>query len=175
MSVSSRPTCLATMILAFSAGVLTADEPATVTEAAKAINLETFPLMPGGVSKASRRLANLGYTARSDVRGAFAFQKKMLEERGWKESPGGYQGDQSCSGAFTKDGFMVSVTISPSYEPGAAGLVDIRLSNHGNVDLSKLPMPAGSKTPLLLPRGHGLRHREAGEGDLGGHPDAADG
>ena len=59
--------------------------------------------------------------------------------------------DQSCSGAFGKDGFRISVATSPSYEPGAAGSVDIRLTNHGNVDLSKLPVPPGSKPLYSFP------------------------
>jgi len=107
--------------------------------------------MPGGVSKVPRRPANLGYTARSDVRGAFAFQKKLLEERGWKELPGGYLSDPSCSGTFGKDGFTVSVSTSPAYGPKAAGLVDIRMANYGNVDLGKLPVPPGSKPLYSFP------------------------
>lgn len=151
MSVKFRPAFFAMAVLAVPAGGLSAQEPATVAGAARAINLETFPLMPGGVSKAPRRLANLGYTARSDTRGAFAFQKKALEERGWKELPRGYQSDQACSGTFGKDGFTVSVSTSPAYGPGAAGLVDIRLANHGNVDVSKLPVPPGSKPLYSFP------------------------
>ena len=62
--VTTRPGLVCVLILAFPAGVRSAQEPATVAQAAKLINLETFPLLPGGVSKAPRRLANLGYTAR---------------------------------------------------------------------------------------------------------------
>ncbi len=42
----------AVMILATLTGILSVQEPATVAEATKAINLETFPVMPGGMSKA---------------------------------------------------------------------------------------------------------------------------
>ncbi len=138
-------------VLLVAAGASSAQEPATVAQAAKAINLETFLLLPGGVSKAPRRLANLSYTARADTRGAFDFQKKTLEEGGWKELPGGYLSDQSCSGTFGKDGFTVSVITSPGSGPDGAGMVDIRLTNHGNVDLSKLPVPPEWKPLYSFP------------------------
>ncbi len=138
-------------MLAAAAADVSAQLPSTVAEAAKAVNLETFPLMPGGVSKAPRRLAHLDYQARSDARGAFEFQKKTLEERGWKELSGGYLSDQSCSGSFGQDGFTVSVSTIPASGPDAGGLVDIRLTNHGNVNLSKLTVPAGSKLLYSFP------------------------
>lgn len=133
------------LIFTVSAGNSSAEDPATVAQSVAAIDLETFPLLPGGVSKAPRRLANLGYTARSDTRVAYAFQKNTLEERGWKELPGGFMSDQACSGAFGKAGFTVSVMTRHGYGPGAAGQVDIRLTNHGNVDVSKLPVPSDWK------------------------------
>ena len=149
--VTIRLGSISALIFAVAAGVLSAQEAATVDQAARAINLETFPLMPGGVSKAPRRLASLGYTARSDTRAAFAVQKKALEERGWDELPGGYLSDQSCSGTFRKAGFTVSLMTSLTYGPDAAGLVDIRLTNHGNVDVSKLPVPPDWKPLYSFP------------------------
>jgi hypothetical protein len=139
------------LILAVAAGASSAQEPATVDQAALAVNLETFPLMPGGVSKAPRRLANLGYTARSDTRAAFGVQKKTLEERGWNELPGSFVSDQSCSGTFRKAGFTVSLMTSSAYGADAAGLVDIRLTNHGNVGVSKLPVPPEWKPLYSFP------------------------
>jgi hypothetical protein len=149
--VTIRLGLFSALILAIAGGDSPAQQPATVAEAAKGIDLETFPLLPGGVSKTPRRLANLGYAARGDAREAFAFQKKTLEERGWKELPGGYASDQSCSGTFGKDGFTVSVMTSSGSGPDAAGLVDIRLMNHGNVDLSKLPVPPEWKPLYSFP------------------------
>ncbi|WP_165068165.1 hypothetical protein [Paludisphaera rhizosphaerae] len=138
-------------LLPLAAAPASADEPATVAEAAAMLNLATFPLMPGGESKASRRLAGLDYTAQGDVRGAYAFQKKMLEERGWKEAPGGYQSDQSSSGTFVKGGYTISVTTTPSYEPNAAGKVDVHLTNHGNVEVGKLPVPPDARPLYSFP------------------------
>lgn len=151
MLASLRLPGLLAGLLAFSSGLSSADEPATVAEAAAVLDLSTFPLMPGGEAKGSRRLAGLDYTARGDVRGAYAFQKKALEERGWKETPGGYQGDQAASGSFVKGGYTVSVTTTPSYEADAAGKVDVRLTNHGNVEVGKLPVPPDAKPLYSFP------------------------
>jgi hypothetical protein len=157
LRVTSRLTRFAVAILAVaSAGDLIGQEaktsrPATVADAARVIDLETFPLMTGGASSGPRRLASLRYAAKGDTRGAYAFQKKTLEARGWKELPGGYLSDTSCSGAFGKDGFTVSVSTSPAYGPDAAGLVQLQLTNHGNVDVSKLPVPSDAKLLYSFP------------------------
>jgi hypothetical protein len=128
-----------------------ADGPATVAEAAKVIDLETFPMMAAAKPMERRRLASLGYAVQGDSRRAYAFQKTTLEARGWKELSGGYLSDQSCSGAFGKNGFTISVMTSPSYGQRSAGMIDVRLVNHGNVDLSKLPVPACAKPLYSFP------------------------
>jgi hypothetical protein len=127
------------------------DRPATVAEAAKVIDMATFPMMDGAKPTERRRLASLDYVAKGDPRGAYAFQKKTLEARGWKELPGGSLSDQSCFGAFGKEGFTVSVMTSPSHGPESAGMVAVRMINHGNVDLSKLPVPADTKPLYSFP------------------------
>jgi len=146
-----RLTGIAVTILAILPGALLAAHPATIAEAAAVLDLSTFPLIPGGASKALRRLANLDYTARSGVREAYAFQKKALEGQGWEEAPGGYLSDQSCSGSFVKEGYTISASASPAFGPDAAGLVDVRLSNHGNVEVGKLPVPPDAKPLYSFP------------------------
>ena len=89
--------------------------------------------------------------------------------------PGGYLSDQSCNGAFVKDGYTVSVSTSPATNRDAAGLVDIRLMSLGNVYITKLPAPGGRETSLLLPHGYGVCHREVREGDIRGPYHVADG
>src|SRR4051812_44740171 len=89
--------------VALTAGQPEPDHPATAAEAAKTIDLETFPMLAGGKPTETRRLASLGYVAKGDPRGAYGFQKTTLEARGWKELPGAYLGDQACSGWFGKD------------------------------------------------------------------------
>lgn len=127
------------------------DEPATVAEATRFLDLASFPLFPGAESNNPRRLAHLTYSARANLQDAYSFQKQTLEKLGWNEAPGGYQSDQACSGSFVKGGYTLSVSVTPSYATDAAGQVDIILSNHGNVDVTRLPVPPGSKPLYSFP------------------------
>lgn len=129
---------------------LAAQEAAAV-KTARPLDLATFPLMPGGVANGPRRLAGLSYSASGDARGAFAFHKETLEKGGWAELAGGYLSDQACSGVFGKDGFRVTITTIPSSGAKAAGKVDVMLQNLGDVDPSKLPVPAEAKPLYAFP------------------------
>lgn len=142
---AARFVTVASLFIAPSGGVA-AQEAATVEAAAKVVDLSTFPLMPGAVANGPRRLAGLNYAAPGDSRGAFAFQKTALEKAGWSELPGGYQGDETCSGVFGKAGFKVSVATTP-----AGGKVDVSILNLGDVDPGKLPVPPDAKPLYAFP------------------------
>jgi hypothetical protein len=122
--------------------------PATVAQAAKVLDLAAFPLLSGSKEPPIRMVASLGYQAAGDVKGAFEFQRSALAERGWKELSEAQIYDQSASGQFGKSGYHVSVSVSPA---GETGRVAIRLQNHGNVNLSKLPVPPGTKFQYAFP------------------------
>ena len=115
--------------------------PASPAEAAKFLDLTTFPLMPGTPEVGPRSVANLHYRVTSDVKSSFEFQKKNLEALKWKAAPGSAVTADYASGGFTRAGFYVSVMVSPT---GGPGTVDVIIQNHGNVDLAKLPLPAGA-------------------------------
>ena len=144
---------LTVMVLVISmVGSLRAQEaktspPATLGDAAKVLDLSTFPLMPGGKLAGPPRLANLGYSAKGSVREAYAFQQKTLGAQGWKILPGEYVTDMACSGMFGKDGYTVSVLTSPD----TGGMVRIYVKNHGNVDPGKLPVPSDAKPQYAFP------------------------
>ena len=52
--------------------------PATVEQAAKILDLSTFPLMDGAKSAESRHVANLSYVARGDPKKALEFHRKAF-------------------------------------------------------------------------------------------------
>ena len=52
--------------------------PATAEQAAKILDLSTFPLMDGAKPPESRHVANLSYTTTGDVKKAFEFHRKAL-------------------------------------------------------------------------------------------------
>jgi len=61
--------------------------PATVEQAARVLDLSTFPLMEGARSAESRHVANLSYVAPGDPKKALEFQRKAFVAQGWKELP----------------------------------------------------------------------------------------
>ena len=115
--------------------------PATVEEAAKVIDLSTFPLMEGAKSSESRHVANLSYVAPGDPKKALEFHRKTFSAQGWKELPNSTVTDDSASAMFARDGFVVSLSVIPYEKTG----VSVRLQNLGNVKPGQLPAPPGAK------------------------------
>jgi hypothetical protein len=122
--------------------------PATVAEAAHVLDLATFPLLAGAQPPSPRVVASLAYEAPADVKTAFEFQRRQLLERQWKELSEPQIYDQSASGEFGKGGFHVSASVFPAGEPGK---VAVRLQNHGNVNLARLPVPPSAKLQYAFP------------------------
>ena len=115
--------------------------PATVEQAARVLDLSTFPLMDGAKSAESRHVANLSYVAPGDPKKALEFQRKAFVAQGWKELPNSTISDESASAMFARDGFVVSLSVIPFEATG----VSVRLQNLGNVKPGKLPVPPGAK------------------------------
>src|ERR1044071_5272845 len=68
--------------------------PATVEQAAKVLDLSTFPQMDGAKANESRHVANLSYVAQGDPKKALEFNRKAFTEKGWKELPNSTVSDQ---------------------------------------------------------------------------------
>ena len=116
--------------------------PATVEEAARVLDLSTFPLMDGAKSPESRQVANLFYVATGDVKTAFEFNRKALLAQGWKELPNSSVTEQYASATFSRSGFVVYLSVTPSGD----GTQQVRLQNQGNVKPGQLPIPPGAKS-----------------------------
>lgn len=116
--------------------------PATTAEAAKVLDLVGFPLVKGAQKPQYQRLAGLSYTAPGTVKNVFEFQRARLSDKKWKELPGSYISDQSANATFARGGFSLSLMV---FSTGQAGVTNVSIINHGNVDLSKLPVPHGAK------------------------------
>jgi len=121
-------------------------EPATVEEAAKVLDLRTFPVMEGAKIGSLHTLGMLMYEAKGTTAAAYEFQRKELLKRGFKELPGTYTSKETHAGHFTKDGFVVAASASDAgYDPAKAGMSSVAVINSGNVALDKLPLPPGTK------------------------------
>jgi hypothetical protein len=112
-----------------------------VEQAARIIDLSTFPLVDGAKPTGSRQVANLSYAATGDVKTAFEFNRKALLAQGWKELPNSSVTDQYASAMFSRNGFVVYVSVTPSGD----GTQQVRLQNQGNVKPGKLPVPPNAK------------------------------
>ena len=95
--------------------------PATVEQAARVLDLSTFPLMDGAKPPESRQVANLFYVATGDVKTAFEFNRKALLAQGWKELPNSSVTDQSASAMFSRSGFVIFVSVTPTGDGSVAG------------------------------------------------------
>ncbi len=115
--------------------------PATVEQAARVLDLSTFPLMDGAKPLEVPQVAFLFYLATGDVKTAFEFNRKALVGQGWKELPNSSVTDQSASGMFSRSGFVVFVSVTPNGD----GSLHVRLQNQGNVKPGKLPVPPNAK------------------------------
>jgi hypothetical protein len=127
----------------------TAPTPATVEEAAKVLDLRTLPLLEAAQAPDRRRMAEIFYEGKADVRHAYEFQKHALTVKGWREAPGSNISADSASGTFVKDGFRTSVSVFPA--DAKAGTVKVLIAQSGNVDVSNLPVPAGCKPVYVGP------------------------
>lgn len=113
-------------------------KPASVAVAAQAIDLSTFPLLPNVLEIHSRSVSYLEYVVRVksfDLRSEYEFQRRKLIERKWQELPDG-------DGQFTRSGFHLYLTVQMHDELGKAV---VKMQNSGNVDVSRLPVPPGTK------------------------------
>lgn len=124
------------------------DHPAKVADATRLLDLSTLERMEGAEPAGQRNLAKLNYRVKSDIKGAYEFQKSKLASLKWREMPGTNVADTYASGVFTRGGFHVSITVMSS---GQDGSVDIMLNQHGNVDFAKLPLPPEKKEVYVGP------------------------
>jgi len=97
--------------------------------------------MDGAKPPGSRQVANLSYSATGDVKTAFEFNRKALLAQGWKELANSSVTDQYASAMFSRNGFVVYVSVTPSGD----GTQQVRLQNQGNVKPGKLPVPPNAK------------------------------
>jgi uncharacterized glyoxalase superfamily protein PhnB len=97
--------------------------------------------MDGARSAESRHVANLSYVAPGDPKKALEFHRKAFGAQGWKELANSTISDESASAMFSRDGFVVSLSVIPFEATG----VSVRLQNLGNVKPGKLPVPPDAK------------------------------
>ncbi len=121
-------------------------KPATPAEAAQVLDQRALPLLGGDAAQeVSRTLAQLSYETKAGVKMAFDHHQQALQAAKWVELDGTQVTDDYASAVFTNGPYRLSLSVTPSYDPSKKGVVNIRVIQHGNIDTSALPVPAGAK------------------------------
>lgn len=123
-------------------------KPATVEEAARVIDLRTFPRLDGALEDGTRAVAEQSYEAPAQVKPSFEFIRNKLLAASWIEQSHSYVTDESASASFVREGFHVSLSVFSGAKPS---LVQVHLKNHGNLNLAKLPVPPGANLQHAFP------------------------
>src|SRR5690349_16031560 len=117
--------------------------PPTVAEAAKVLDLRDLELFPESEEPGARTVARLVYQTKGTPRETFAFHKKQLEAAKWSQAPNGSETDESASGTFLRDGYVLSLSASSS--GGDKPVTMVFAAGHGNLSLKTLPQPENSE------------------------------
>jgi len=128
--------------------------PATVDQAAKLLDLRTFPVLEDSHIPGPRRsIGQLHYSTREELPAAFQFQRDELKKRGWQELPGARETGENPAAHFTQEGFLVYVSVSSFGRGpnGEEGWTSVSIGNHGNVPVDKLPVPEGVEPFYPMP------------------------
>jgi hypothetical protein len=121
-------------------------KPATVEEAQRVLDLTTFPLPKGAETGGERAIAHVSYRiAGSDAKSAFDFVRQQFTERGWKEIGETSMAGDGASGTFVGQGFIVTVSAYPDSSDKESKTVSVSITNQGNLNLARLPVPPGAK------------------------------
>ena len=126
--------------------------PATVDDARRVLDLTKFPLPPGA-QVVSRTIAHVQYRVLGDLKPVFDYPRRELEKQGWKwkVTPRTRIDETTAYGTLARDGFHVSVRLfshATDQEPNGRG---VSITNWGNVDLTRLPVPPEAKLTHSYP------------------------
>ncbi len=125
-----------------------AKPPATAEQAATVLDLATFPLVNAVGEANTRVIAAQSYKARGNVLDVAGQLRTALRTAGFEEQSGATFTDNYASGTYLRDGYVITLSVFSGNSPHT---VSVALQNHGNVDLTKLPVPAGSRQLYALP------------------------
>jgi hypothetical protein len=118
--------------------------PATLGEILKVADLRQMP-RPENAKAIIASPAHLSYSVPGTLADTAAFCKQKLTELNWTENNveiPGLDPNKSVFTGFDKAGFHIALSVSKSMKEG---LIDVDLTNYGNVDPRRLPRPADAK------------------------------
>lgn len=118
-------------------------EPASLMEAAEAIDLREMPTLSATASMGEPEVGSLSYQSSEKIPAVLDFYRPKLVELGWQELPEmAYLEEAVGQLYFTKGDFMLYLGASQMGEDQ----VMVSLINHGNVDVRALPVYSEAET-----------------------------
>jgi hypothetical protein len=142
-------------IYSFSETFALQNQPATARQAAAILDFSEFPLIKPIDEASTQTVARQTYRTNGTITEIAEQLRAKLKEAGCEELPGATFMDAYGSAVYQKDGFKISLTLSPLGQPNE---IMVNFINHGNVDLKELPVPAGGKEMYALPSAIAYTH-----------------
>lgn len=125
--------------------------PASVQAAASVIDFSRFKPLGNEPKMLESVTASQRYETGGKVTDIAKLVTDKLKSDGWKELDGTYTSPEMASASFTKSQFVIVLSVSPA-SPGSKDARSIvSLSNLGNLDWSKLPIPKGWTSTYTMP------------------------
>jgi hypothetical protein len=114
------------------------------------LDLETFDRLPDAKPPYMRSRTLLMYDAPGEAVGSYAALKKKLVAAHWREVPGGTISAEygSANGFFQRGDHALTLSLTKGNEPDT---VSVTMQHHGNLDLSKLPLPRDAESVYRFP------------------------
>lgn len=122
-------------------------DAATIEEATKVLDLRTLALPTTAEPSGDRQMSSMTYNTPEDPKTAYKFHQDQLVKAGWKELPGTSLDAAYASGTFQKSGYTLSISTTMIGE----GQTMVALTNHGNIEPGKLPVPKGAESVFANP------------------------
>lgn len=131
---------------------LYAQSPATVQSASKVIDFVQYK----PIGKDPKMLESVTASQRYETGGNVAAVTKQITDKlkaeGWKELEGSYATADMASASFIKSQFVIALSVSPAASKNTQDARSIvSLTNLGNLDWSKLPLPKGWTSTYTMP------------------------
>lgn len=127
-------------------------EPATAAQAASVLDLTSFPVVnpdtDADAGLITSLIASQSYPAKGNVIDVAKKIQAELVKKGFTEAAGASITADYASATHVGRGFTINLTVFPGSKPNQS---QVTIQNLGNVDLSKLPVPTGSKLLYAMP------------------------
>jgi hypothetical protein len=114
----------------------TTEEMGSIVAARSTVDLSSFAAFGGEPKFEHRNMASQSYVAVGYISEIARQVVDQLKTDGWKQVEGGLLSDAFTSLDFTKNGFALSLSVSPTPD---VNLAIVKLKNHGNLRFRDLP------------------------------------